>query len=237
MSRRTIRAVFFDAGGTLLRPWPSVGAVYAAVATRHGMPASAETMNREFRRVWKILDAERTPGGLTVSRMDWWRRLVFAIFDSAGLDGDPSVREDCFQDLHETFTRAEAWRIFPDVADTLRELRARKLHVGVVSNWDARLPSLLEDLGLAAQVDSITVSHEVGAEKPDGRIFLAALQAAGVDPAEAWHVGDSVSDDLEGAAAAGIQGWLIDRDGAGANAPAALRDLRDLVACLDRSGS
>ena len=59
----------------------------------------------------------------------------------------------------------------------LPTLRLRGLYVGVISNWDNRLRPLLAAIGLAGRVDSITVSCEVGAEKPDAAIFRAALQA------------------------------------------------------------
>ena len=56
-------------------------------------------------------------------------------------------------------------------------------------------------------------SAEVGARKPAPAIFSRALELAGVHAGDAVHVGDSVSEDVEGARTAGIAPILIRRDG------------------------
>jgi putative hydrolase of the HAD superfamily len=210
-----VRAVFFDVGGTLLRPWPSVGALYAAAAQRHGLSRTAEQMERAFHESWAAL---KRPG-LTVSRKDWWRELVFRTLGQEN--------ETCFRELFEQFARAEAWQVFPDVEETLREARARGLHVGVISNWDERLHPLLQEIGLARWFDSMTISCEVGAEKPDARIFQAALQAAKVSAGEALHIGDSFNEDVRGAEAVGMPVMLIDRRGDNTRRCACIGNLRD----------
>ncbi|MGD1020181.1 MAG: HAD-IA family hydrolase [Verrucomicrobiia bacterium] len=215
------RAIFFDVGGTLIRPHPSVGAVYASVARRYGISRTADEMEGAFRRSWAAL---KRPG-LTVSRKEWWRELVFRVL---GLEN-----QACFEELYEVFARPDAWRVFPEVEDTLREARARGLHVGVLSNWDERLRGLLEGLGLARHFDSLTISCEVGVEKPAAEIFLAALRAAGVSAGRAVHVGDSYEEDVRGAEAAGISAVLVDREGRRADA---IRDLRDVWSKCDGVG-
>lgn len=213
MSRKPVRALFFDVGGTLLRPHPSVGSIYASVANRHGIVTTADEMERAFRQSWTDL---KLPG-LTVSRKEWWRELVFHTLGQEN--------QVCFEELFKTFASPNVWHVFPDVEDTLREDRARGLHVGVISNWDERLRPLLADLGLARHFDSITISCEVGAEKPDDRIFHAALQAAGVAADEAVHIGDNATKDVRGAEAVGMSAILLDRDG---KRVSGLRDLRSL---------
>ncbi len=213
MSRQPVRALFFDVGGTLLRPWPSVGVLYASAANRHGMAVTAENMECAFRESWAAL---KRPG-LTVSRKEWWREVVFR-----------TLRQDnqaCFEELFEIFARADAWQVFPDVEETLREARSRGLHVGVISNWDERLRPLLDGIGLARYFDSITVSCEVGVEKPSADIFHAALRAAGIAANQAVHVGDSEMEDVGGAEAVGMTAVLLNRSEGESDG---LRDLRDL---------
>ncbi len=218
MSRASVRALFFDVGGTLVRPRPSVGAIYASVANRHGMTGTAEAMERAFRESWTAL---KQPG-LTVSRKDWWREVVFRTLGQK--------HEACFEELFDIFAHADAWQVFPEVEDTLREARSRGLHVGVISNWDHRLRPLLDELGLAHYFDSITISCEVGVEKPSEEIFYAALQTAGVAANQAVHVGDSDKEDVRGAEAVGMTALLLNRkEGEGTR----LRDLRDLWTRLD----
>ena len=204
-----IRAVFFDVGGTLIHPWPSVGEVYARVGRQFGVNASAETMEAAFRSAWK----ESKRGTLTTSDKEWWRALV--------QQAVPDAKAGYFEALYEEFAQPDAWRIFPDVMPALQKCRERKQHVGVISNWDARLRPLLERLGL--RFDSITVSCEVGAEKPAAAIFQSALVKAGVTAGETLHVGDSESEDVEGARAVGMNARLV-RQGDG--------DLTSAVACV-----
>jgi putative hydrolase of the HAD superfamily len=213
VSRAPLRALFFDVGGTLVKPRPSVGAIYASVANRHGMTVTAEGMERAFRESWATL---KQPG-LTVSRKDWWREVVFRTLGQEN--------QTCFEELFEIFGHADAWQVFPEVEDTLREARSRGLHVGVISNWDERLRPLLDEMGLAHYFDSITISCEAGVEKPALEIFHAALRSAGVAANRAAHVGDSIEEDVGGAEAAGMSAVLLNRhEGEGTG----LRDLRDL---------
>jgi putative hydrolase of the HAD superfamily len=197
-----VRAVFFDVGGTLIRPWPSVGAVYAQVAADHGIEVSAEQMERAFRQAWRELKS--TQKGETSSSKAWWRQLVFQAL--AGRATEPY-----FEDLYERFARAEAWRIFDDVLPALAWAREQGWHVGLISNWDERLRPLLSDLNLD-RWDSVTISCEVGAEKPAAAIFRRALAAAGVPARAALHVGDSIPDDVRGATALGMRAGLVDRE-------------------------
>ena len=215
--RIPLRAIFFDVGGTLIHPWPSVGAIYAAVACRHGLTVTPEQMESVFRESWAAL---KRPG-LTVSRKEWWRELVFRVLGREN--------EACFEELFTQFARAEAWRVYPDVEETLREVRARGLHVGVVSNWDERLRPLLREIGLAPWFDSITVSCEIGVEKPDAAIFQAALHAAGVSAHEAGHIGDSYIEDVCGAELAGLRAVLVNRNDENMYGCACVRDLRECL--------
>jgi putative hydrolase of the HAD superfamily len=194
-----VRAVFFDVGGTLIEPAPSVGEIYAQVARRHGIAAEPARLEAAFRQSWAALAG----GAVTVSRKQWWREVVFR---TLGCEN-----EACFEELYEFFARPEAWRVYPDVEPTLRAAKARGLHVGIISNWDERLRPLLNAIGLARQLDSMTISCEVAAEKPSPKIFHAALRTAGVAPHEALHVGDAYEEDVRGAHAAGLKALLLDR--------------------------
>jgi putative hydrolase of the HAD superfamily len=206
------RAVFFDIGGTLIEPWPSVGAVYARVGMRHGFHADPSRMESAFRLAWKQGKDQTAGGGLGSSDKQWWRRLVFAALDNLSLDADPIRRTAYFEDLFGEFARPDAWRMFDDVEPTLTRFRREGVHVGAISNWDDRLRPLLAALGLANKFDSITISCEEGVEKPDARIFAAACGRAGSMPEECLHVGDSLEEDVQGAVAAGMRALWIVRD-------------------------
>ncbi len=100
-----------------------------------------------------------------------------------------------------------------DAAPALRAARGRGECVIVVSNWDASLPTTLARAGLAPLIDAVLTSAQVGVAKPDAAIFERALALAGVTPAAALHVGDSLVQDVAGARAAGISAVWCNRTG------------------------
>ncbi|MEA2312369.1 MAG: hypothetical protein QOE28_2337 [Solirubrobacteraceae bacterium] len=131
----------------------------------------------------------------------------------AGIDGDV---------LTAALLDSLRFHAFEEVPGALRALRARGLRLVVVSNWDVSLHERLEETGLAPLLDGAIASAEAGAAKPDPVIFARGLELAGVAAHEAWHAGDSVEADVEGARAAGLTPVLVARDGGG-RAPAGVR--------------
>jgi dihydrofolate synthase/folylpolyglutamate synthase len=198
-----VRAVTFDVGGTLIEPWPSVGDVYAQIAKRHGIHVSPDKLNNQFAAAWK---AKKSFG----YSMAEWTDLIVQSF--AGLSGKPSAA--LCDDLYQHFATAAPWRVFDDVRPCLERLRKRGLKLGVISNWDERLRSLLHALELDKYFDSITVSTEIGHHKPDREIFDAAAAQIGESPEAILHIGDSALEDFEGARAASYRALLLRRNGA-----------------------
>jgi putative hydrolase of the HAD superfamily len=148
------------------------------------------------------------------------------------LDHD-AAWEPLLDELYAAFSRAEVWRAFPDTRPALSALSERGVALAVISNWDRRLPRILDDLELTGYFATITVSSLEGVEKPDPEIFRRTLDRLGVAPQQALHVGDSSREDCEGAAEAGLQSVLIDRYGLFPDEPwpriASLAELLDLV--------
>ena len=121
---------------------------------------------------------------------------------------------------------------YPDVEPALRELRERGTTVVIASNWDCSLSDWLRPAGILELVDGVVTSAEVGAAKPNPRVFQRALGLAGVEPGEALHVGDKVDNDVEGAAAAGVRAVLIQREGDPPAGVDSIRSLSELSALL-----
>jgi putative hydrolase of the HAD superfamily len=197
-----IRAVTFDVGGTLIRPWPSVGHVYAEVAALHGYHAlDAVQLNRRFVDAWR----KRTNFAYLLSD---WAALVEQTF--TGL-GESARNGNLFEALYRRFESPEAWRIYDDVLAVLENLSRRGIKLAVISNWDERLKPLLARLQLERYFDAIVVSCDVGCAKPFPGIFERAAQLLRVTPGDMLHVGDSAEEDLGGAKAAGLHGLLVHR--------------------------
>ncbi len=221
-----IRAVLFDIGGTLIHPHPSVGAIYARVAGRHGVPVEPALIDRRFSQLWKEKKALRQP-----LERSWWRSLVTEIFSGHAFRDVEAV----FDDLYDQFRRPDAWGIYPDVHATLSDLKSRGLILAVASNWDSRLPELLEKLGLARFFDRQFISFEMGLLKPEPAFFERILSELKLQPGEALHVGDDPEEDLAAAKAAGLKSYLLDRSAA-PMAPHMIRNLREILSLVPPDG-
>lgn len=118
----------------------------------------------------------------------------------------PRVAEAFF---HFSLDKAQA------SARVLEGLSAR-FRLGVVSNFYGNLERVLADTGIAPHIGVAVDSAVVGFEKPDPRIFQAALTALDVAPADAVFVGDSMARDMEGARALGMPHVFVTPGGAAA---------------------
>jgi putative hydrolase of the HAD superfamily len=189
------RCVLLDALGTLVRlepPWDHLD----------GEPS--EPLERAFRAEMSYY-REHSDEGRDPDSLAALRRRCAAIL-SAELGREVAVEE---------MMAAIRFRAYRDAAPALAELRALGVRLVCVSNWDYSLPDVLARVGLADELDGVVTSAAVGARKPDPRLFEAALEVAGCAADEALHVGDTPTEDVEGASAAGIMALLIDRDGGG----------------------
>lgn len=219
--RPAIEAVTFDVGGTLITPAPSVGAIYARVASRHGVPGlGAELLDRRFKEVW----AKSRP---FQHGRDDWSRLVDRVFE--GLAPEPPSRT-FFPDLYAEFGRADAWRVFDDVVPTIEALAGIGVDLGIISNWDDRLRPLLRDLRLDRYFNSILVSCETGFAKPSPVIYQEALRRLGRPAAAVLHVGDELQDDFAGATTAGFSALHLRRETPPADLQ--IQSLREVAARL-----
>jgi REG-2-like HAD superfamily hydrolase len=221
-----LRAVTFDVTHTLIH-CPRLGEIYAEVLGRHGVRVAPDEAGRLVRLVWQELACVADPARDRFTShpegpAGWWKRFLERLCEH--LDAPPPSRFAAAE-LFARFARADSWEVYPDVRDTLTTLRAEGLKLGVVSNWDHRLPDLLQSLGLARLFDALTYSSDVGVEKPDPRIFESALRRLEIDSRQAGtalHVGDGRLEDVEGAQAVGMRALHLTR-GRGAG------DLRDLA--------
>jgi putative hydrolase of the HAD superfamily len=228
-----IAAVTFDVTHTLIH-CPRLGEVYADVLSRHGIEVAPERAGELVRTVWAELACLADPGRDRFTShpggsRGWWHRFLVRLAEHLGA---PPPSRFAAAELYHRFGTAEAWEVYPEVPATLSALTAKGLRLGVVSNWDERLPLLLERLGLARRFDAIVCSSGVGVEKPDRRIFRRALELLRVDPGSALHVGDHKLEDVEGAVAAGMHAVQLDRGGAGKES-AGIADLGELPRLLD----
>ena len=126
-------------------------------------------------------------------------------------------------ELVATLLASLRFTAFPEVPGTLDRWRGMGVRLVVASNWDVSLHDVLAATGLRGRLDGVVTSAEIGASKPSGALFDAALRLAQASAADAMHIGDSLAEDVEGARAAGLEAvWLV-RDGASASPPRGVR--------------
>ena len=207
-----IRALFFDAAGTLIEPAEPVAGVYARFAAAAGYPVDPALVKKAFGNAFGgIGDPQWAafPEG-DEAEQQWWRQVVALTFSEAfGAQVSEEFVDACFPALFSHYADPAAWQVFPEVPELLATARAEGFLTAVVSNFDRRLHGILAGLGLG--FDAIVTSADACSRKPEPRIFRYALEALGVGESEVFHVGDSHSADLEGARAAGIEAFLVER--------------------------
>jgi len=234
-SHARIRAVYFDAAGTLIKPARRVGESYAAIAAKYGKTVSPTDLLERFRICFdaapRLAFPDAAPREIDRLERDWWKTLVAQVFEPWGVFEN---FDKYFDELFAYFAEPSAWGLYPEVLDTLAALRQRSVTLAVISNFDSRLVRILDGLGTGSCFADIFVSSRIGYAKPDRQIFDAALGRHGLAPQNAIHVGDSEDNDLFGAQNAGLKALLIDRGRqTDETAPERIASLQEIVTHLN----
>lgn len=220
-----VRAIFFDAVGTLIQPYPPAPAVYTEVGHRHGSQLDVATIASRFRTAFeREEEIDRTAGWRTneVREAERWRRIVRTVLDDVI---DPKA---CFTALFAHFSRPQAWRINPDAARVFPTLAGRGYTLGVASNFDHRLRGIAAGLPEFRLLSHVVISSEVGWRKPAPKFFAALCDQVALPPEQILLVGDDWGNDIQGARASGLQAVLVDPDNRG-RTHVRIRCLRELV--------
>lgn len=204
------RAVLFDFGGTLydyLALEAGDRECLVALARWAGITAEAGEIRGAHRQAMRRVFSAYLPRRFYLHR-DLFRDAVVGMLESFGVTPDPAHLER-YRQLQ--WAHHERDLVLRDgVVETLRALRARGLHVGLVSNIDDdQLAHLIDVAGLRGCFDSLLSSETARACKPDPDIFAEALRRAGCAPAEALFVGDTLAQDIAGANRAGMRSVLL----------------------------
>jgi putative hydrolase of the HAD superfamily len=218
----SVKAVLLDVLGTLVELESPGPALREEIEKRTGTDVGEERANEAFAAEIGYYLAHHLEGRDMEAVEGLRDRCAEEIRRTLGLDGlDHATARDAM-------VAALRFRAFPDAAPLLRALKERGVNLVAASNWDASLPHALERTGLAPYLDGAVSSAVVGAAKPDRAVFTAALEVAGCEPDEAFHVGDSPHGDVQGALAAGVRVALIDRRGVLPDPPGGVRKIASL---------
>jgi REG-2-like HAD superfamily hydrolase len=211
-----IRAIFYDAGHTLVKPRAEIDEVWDFLAHQLGISIATEHRTA-FPDVGAFFYMRLGKDGLgayvsdAAARRFWTEYYAHALKDIVP-DMPPGEIASAGGALYDWYKDPAQWQPFPEVVEALEAGRARGLLQGVVSDWGSDLLPILHAHEITRVMDFVVASAVVGSSKPHREIFLYALERGGVAADEAVYVGDSYMADVLGSRAAGLHPILIDRE-------------------------
>ena len=224
-----LRAVLFDVDFTLAKPGPDLGPEgYLKLGRKHGLELNPDSYLEA--RAAAVAQIERHPE----LRHDEEMWFAFTELIVRGMGGDAPAARDLAVEMTKLWELSENFDLYDDALPVLGQLRGRGLKLGLVSNGGREIADFV--VHHALDVDCAIASRAHGWIKPHESIFRAALELLGVGAGETVMVGDSIEDDIEGAAAIGMRAFLIDREDRYPHKPDRLPDLWSLPALLGLDG-
>ena len=206
-----IKAILFDAAGTLFFLTKTVGDHYAYVGREVGLDLDAQKLESAFHAAWKQMPRRPASDGPRENDdKGWWRELVGHVLDQVAPSLSEFDQDNFFEVAYEHFAEAGVWELYPEVSGVLQELTPQ-FQLAVISNFDGRLRFILQHLGISKHFAHVFISSELGADKPDAEIFRRALTTMHLKGDEVLHVGDDPERDWKAAKAAGLSVFRLDR--------------------------
>lgn len=199
-----LETIFFDVGSTLVFAEPNL--VRGPLLDRGITPSDTQlrAAEREARVAIDDILLERTaPVDGT-----YWKAYYSKLSRDLAISDEGLISA-----LIERARVSSNWCLLkPDTNEVLEELSSR-YPLAIISNADGKIVDLLKKVGIRRFFKTITDSGSIGVEKPDPRIFRAALESLNAKPETSLYVGDIYSVDYMGAAGVGMQSILMDSYG------------------------
>src|SRR2546423_8768944 len=181
---KPLKAIFFDAAGTLFHLSGTVGQHYALVGGEVGLTLDVHQLDGAFYSAWKKMPRRAAIlGPRENDDKGWWRELVNLVLDQVAPSLSELDRDNFFEIAYEHFAASGVWELYPEVPGVLEQLRPR-FQLAVISNFDGRLRFILQHLGISKFFAHIFISSEIGADKPDPEIYRRALKLIDLKPIE-----------------------------------------------------
>ena len=222
MEKNPIRAVLFDLGGTLVQT-TEIPRVYKRIFEAHGVKSSLREISVAHEETEKYLDVQE----LAILFEEYWIRWNLQILKRLKIRNNI---EALAQTIAEQWWNYSDINLYPDVMETLKQLRGMGLKTGLVTNGlENDYREILRKTGLSSFFDVTVGIDTVGRMKPHKDIFLHAVDKPEVLPAETLFVGDRLEEDYKGSRKAGLRPLLIDRDQIIHSDVEKIADLREII--------
>ncbi len=197
----------------------------------HGLELDAVKLERGFQQAMSATPKPLPRSDSLAAERAYWRAIVSsAIRFQAEL---PSNFDTLFEALWSEFAKGRRWRLNDDARELFDALDQREVPFSLLTNWDPRVLSVLDDHRIRHRFERIFISSEIGFQKPDRAIFAHAASQLGRSPAELMHIGDHPEQDVAGALRAGWKALHFTQSPSPSNAPApTIARLRDALAFL-----
>lgn len=231
-----IEVVFFDAGDTILHPHPSFADLFSQVCLESGVPITPDQVQEvQTRLAPHLVDLAEDTGVKHPSFSDEDSRVFWGFLYRRFLREWGIEDETLAETLRLKFSDRSSYMLFDDVVPVLQRLHDEGYRLGLISNFEGWLEERLVELEVGPLFETAIISGFVQIEKPDPRIYLLALERAGVEPDHAVHVGDSPRLDVDPARSVGMKTVLLDRAGRYPDSGSAtIKSLEDLPPLLSK---
>ncbi|MFL5592155.1 MAG: HAD family hydrolase [Ktedonobacteraceae bacterium] len=214
---QSIRTVFFDAGFTLIRPYPSTPEICQQVCQRLNLhihlDAVKERMTEAQDYYYRQMRLNRHTWGSEQAISEFWIGYYMNLLRPFIEEHDEPRLYQLAQVINQEFDKHTSWEVYSDVFPTLEALRRHKYTLGVISDWGISLGPILRRLNLTPYFDCLLVSAVTRYAKPSPLLYEMALERANSIADYTLHIGDSYIHDVLGARAVGMTPVLLDRPG------------------------
>lgn len=200
-----VKAIFFDAGNTLIFIDPRV--VLPILGEYGAVPDEGTFREAEFQARTKL--TRRVEEGAFGTENQIWHEYFHTLFEASGVPENQLERVG--ERIRQVHRRTHLWSYMdPRTAPALDRLAEDGYRMAVISNADGRVEGLIEKVGIRDRFEFVMDSELEGVEKPDPEIFLRGCRRMGVLPGESLYVGDLYPVDVLGARKAGLLAVLLD---------------------------
>ncbi|HZS75799.1 MAG TPA: HAD-IA family hydrolase [Ktedonobacteraceae bacterium] len=212
---QSIRTIFFDAGFTLLYPYPSTPEICQRICQQLGLHIHLDKLQERMPEAddyfFRLMRSRRHAWASENTINEFWLDYYMNFLRPFVEEHNEALLYQLALAITREFNEHTSWQIYPDALPTLDTLKKHGYTLGVISDWGISLTNILRAHKLNHYFDSVLVSAIHGNAKPSPMIFEEALRRTNSIADYTMHIGDSYIHDVLGARTVGITPVLLDR--------------------------